>query len=149
MVDVVVNREDAPSVVLTLDKDLASEQTLELLHTSQFTVIGKVTQTWPADDDIVNLYRRSVMSLVPVVGQAVTWNMIGLLASIAAGVDAREAEQSARAAAGIREGEQTATSDEDAHSDNEDDVIFSFDVEALVPVVRGPAVQVLPLAICT
>lgn len=46
MFDVVVNRDDAPSVVLTLDKRFASDQTLELLHTSTFTVIGKVTQVY-------------------------------------------------------------------------------------------------------
>src|ERR1700749_340072 len=65
MIDVVVIREDEPSVVLSLDKRFASGRVLELLHTSKFTVVGKVTEVWPTDEDGVNLYRRSVMSLLP------------------------------------------------------------------------------------
>jgi hypothetical protein len=96
MIDVVINREDAPSVVLTLAKHLVSDQALELLHTSRFTVIGKVTQIWPADDDFVNLYRRSVMSLVPALGSTVTWSMFALLAGLASSTDVAAAERQAR-----------------------------------------------------
>jgi hypothetical protein len=104
MVDVVVSRTGAPSVILTLDKRFTSDQTLELLHTSRFTVVGKITQVWADDQSFVNLYRRSVMSLVPALGQAVTWGMFALLVTLAKGIDVQSAERSARAAAGDREG---------------------------------------------
>ncbi len=139
MVDVVVNRDDAPSVVLTLDKRLASDQSLELLHTSRFTVIGKVTQVWSTEDDVVNLYRRSVMSLVPALGQAVTWAMFGMLAAIASGAGAEEIEREARAAVGM---------DEPEVPEEQPEIMLGTDVEALNPAVTGPAFQVLPLAIC-
>ena len=141
MVDVVVHREDAPSVILTLDKRLASDQVLELLHTSTFTVIGKVTQVWSAEGVFVNLYRRSVMSLVPALGQMVTWSMFNLLASLASGIDVKAAERAARAAAGVEE-----EADEPAE---QSEVMLGDAVIALNPAVSAPAIQVLPLAICT
>jgi hypothetical protein len=139
MVDVVVAREEAPSVVLTLDKRFTSDQTLELLHTCRFKVIGKVTQIWPNEDEFVNLYRRSVMSLVPALGQTVTWSMFGLLAALATGAGAAEAEKAAREAVGLEEAEEVAEKSE---------ILLGEDVQALNPVVSGPAIQVLPLAIC-
>jgi hypothetical protein len=80
----------------------------------------------------------------------VTWSMIGLLATIAAGVDAREAEQSARAAAGeTKSDDATDVAAEESTTQSDEELMFSFDVEALIPIVNGPAIQVLPLAICT
>jgi DNA-binding NarL/FixJ family response regulator len=35
------------------------------LHTSRFTVVGKITEIWPDPGEVVNMYRRSVLSLVP------------------------------------------------------------------------------------
>lgn len=139
MVDVVVHREDAPSVVLTLDKRFASDQALEMLHTARFTVIGKVTQVWRTEEDFVNLYRRSVMSLVPALAQTVSWGMFTLLATLAATVNAAEAEEVARAAAGMEEAEKPTEQAE---------IMLGDDVQALTPAVNGPAIQVLPLAIC-
>jgi hypothetical protein len=65
MIDIVVAREDEPGIVLTLDKRFVAPPALELLHSSKFTVVGKVTQIWRNDDDVVPLYRRSVLSLLP------------------------------------------------------------------------------------
>jgi len=158
MIDVVVRREDAPSIVLTLDKRLTSEQTLELLHTSRFTVIGKVTEVWTQEDDFVNLYRRSVMSLVPALGQTVTWGMFLMIAAIASSAEPEKAEEAARAAVGLgtsNEPEEGTTSGQpspgEANSNDTadgDDIVLGADVAALNPGVNGPAIQVLPLAIC-
>jgi hypothetical protein len=139
MVDVVVNREDDPSVILTLDKRFASDQTLEMLHTARFTVIGKVTQLWSEEDEFVNLLRRSVMSLVPALGQTTIWGMFSLLAGLASGVDTTEAERAAREAVGLDAAEQPAEPPE---------IMLGDDVAALNPGVSGPAIQILPLAIC-
>jgi len=170
MVDVVVKPEDGPGVVLTLDTRLASDQTIELLHTSRFTVIGKVTQVWENDEEIVNLYRRSVISLVPALTQSVTWWMFAFLFGMASAIDPKEAENAAKLAAGLEgrdwDEEDEATSgkeDPGSESDQEtepaetansgdegDNQILIGDVaaEALAPVVNGPALQILPLAIC-
>ena len=151
MMDVVVHREDAPSVVLTLDKRLASDQALELLHTSRFTVIGKVTRIWPNEDDFVNLYRRSVMSLVPALAQTVTWGMFSLLAGLATSLDVSKAEEAAREAAGLEaeaDGGAGPADDEAKKTDDQAEIMLGDDVVALNPGVSGPAVQILPLAIC-
>lgn len=155
MVDVVVKKEDAPSIILTLDKRFVSEQTLELLHTSEFTVIGKVTQIWPAEDDFVNLYRRSVLSLTPALIQTVTWNMLGFLFALAKNLPVGEAEDAAWEASGMDKpgatSETGSTSDEEEHtaSDAEEDVMVGEEaVNAMHPGVNGPAFQILPLAIC-
>lgn len=135
---VVVIREDEPSVVLSLDKRFASGRVLELLHTSKFTVVGKVTEVWPTDEDGVNLYRRSVMSLLPGLTQMSSWGLMALLAGLGSGIDVNELRASAFAAAGI----------EDTDGPTEQDEIQLGDVTPLLPMVSGPAVQILPLAIC-
>lgn len=150
MMDVVVHRDDAPSVVLTLDKRLASDQALELLHTSRFTVIGKVTRIWPNEDDFVNLYRRSVMSLVPALAQTVTWGMFSLLAGLASSLDVSEAEEAARQAAGLEADtdDESEPTDAEGKTDDQAEIMLGDDIVALNPGVSGPAVQILPLAIC-
>ena len=174
MIDVVVAREDGPSVVLTLDKRFATDQALELMHTSSFTVVGKVTQVWPADTDVVNLYRRSVLSLLPALGQTVTWGMLTLLATVAGSLDPAAAERAAYAAAGLKQaGSSAYASNEkgDAAEDADEpdtqgseqresqtaaaqveeeqpEIMLGEAVEALAPAVSGPAFQLLPLAIC-
>lgn len=140
MVDVVVSRENEPSVVLTLDDRFLSEQALELLHTSRFTVIGKVTEVWPNKDDFVNLYRRSVMSLVPALAQTMTWNMFGMLVALASGLDVAGAEKAAREAVGMDEPDEPVEKAEIMLGDDA--------MRALSPAVNGPAIQILPLAIC-
>lgn len=138
MVDVVVFREDEPSIILSLDRRFASERVLEMLHTSKFMVVGKVTEIWPSNDDGVNLYRRSVMSLVPALTQVSTWGLMSLLAGLASGLDVSELRANAFAAAGI----------EDAEGADEPEEVQLGDVTPLLPMVSGPAVQILPLAIC-
>ena len=138
MLDVVVHRAQEPSVVLTLDKRFAPEPVLELLHTSKFTVIGKVTEIWPSEEDGVNLYRRSVTSLVPAMTQMVAWGMIGLLAGLASGIDVAELRSSAFAAAGL---------EPDVEQDEPSEIQLG-DLTALTPMISGPAIQILPLAIC-
>jgi hypothetical protein len=138
MVDVVVLREDEPSVVLSLDKRFASERVLELLHTSKFTVIGKVTEVWPTEDESVNLYRRSVMSLVPALTMMSTWGLMNVLAGLASAIDVRALRASAFATAGI----------EDTEAPAEPEELLLGDTTPLLPTVSGPAVQILPLAIC-
>jgi hypothetical protein len=141
MLDVVVRREGEPSVLLTLDKRFASETVLELLHTSEFTVVGKVTEIWRSEDEGVNLYRRSVTSLVPALTQTVAWGMMGLLAALATGADSDSIRASAFKAAGV---EDDPTDDNNAEGN---EVLFG-DIGALLPGLNGPAVQILPLAIC-
>lgn len=173
MVDVVVSREDEPSVVLTLDKRFASERTLELLHTSQFTVIGKVTQVWPEPDEFVNLYRRSVLSLAPSLVQTVSWNMLGFLIALAKSLDVEQTERQVKEAAGeIPESDQIPSEEQDEAADNGEaetgepddqaaaestdssgddsgEVMLGEDaINAVTPGVSGPAFQILPLAIC-
>lgn len=168
IIDVLIAREDAPSVVLTLDKRFVTPPTLELLHTSGFTVVGKVTQVWSETDDVVNLYRRSVLSLVPSLTQATVWGVFTLLATVARSLDVASIERAAREAAGARpeqdEGPAETTVPEttgaviitDAETDDEPEdtggtgeVLLGDDIEALSPVVNGPAFQILPLAICS
>ena len=147
MVDVVVRKEDEPAVVLTLDKRFVEDQTLELLHTSRFTVIGKVTEIWPTEEDVVNLYRRSVMSLIPALGQVAMWGTFTLLASMAGAMDVRDMEGAARQAAGVEGDSWDGEANEDAGEDDPE-VRLGDDVMALQPAVTGPAIQILPLAIC-
>jgi hypothetical protein len=138
MVDVVVNRTDEPAVVITLDERFLTDQALELLHTAEFTVVGKVTHVWRSDEEFINLLRRSVLSLVPSVGQTVIWSIFALLAGIAAVADPTSAQKAAMTAAGAVELIEAPPHE----------VRFGDDVAALQPVIQGPAVQVLPLAIC-
>lgn len=147
MVDVVIKREEEPSIILTLDKRFVSDQTLELLHTSEFTVIGKVTQIWPAEDDFVNLYRRSVLSLAPALIQTVTWNMLGFLFALAKSLPAGEAEEAAWEVSGMEKPEAPEEAGGDG-SEDEDLMVGEEAVNALHPGINGPAFQILPLAIC-
>jgi len=151
MIDVVVRREGEPSILLTLDKRFASDQTLELLHTSRFKVIGKITHVWPNEDEAVDLYRRSVMSLVPALSQTAAWGIFGLLISLAKGLNVNEAQQAAMAAAGTEESPAGTESTEEStlEEEQDDEVYVGNDVEALHPAIMGPAIQILPLAICT
>lgn len=179
MIDIVVSREDAPSVVLTLDKQFVTDTTLELLHTSGSTVVGKVTQIWPTEDDVVLLYRRSVLSLVPSLSQAVAWGVFAMLATLARSIGVGDLEQMAREAVGgaaLDEelDESLSESDDDDNHANDDggsegpddelavpneeesdpdepdqeEVRLGDDIAALNPALLGPAVQILPLAIC-
>jgi hypothetical protein len=148
MVDVVVAREDGPSVVLTLDKRFVSDQSLELLHTSRFTVVGKLTQLWPTESDVVNLYRRSVLSLVPALGQTVAWGMLALLATLASSLDPAGAERAAYAAAGLEPAESDqATGEADGSDEKPEIMLGDVAVQALSPAVSGPALQILPLEV--
>ena len=137
MVDVVIRREDKPTIVLTRDERFLRDQALELLHTSSFTVIGRVTHTWATETDVLNLLRRSVLSLIPALGQTVVWGMFALLAILAKNVDPTDAQLAAMAAVGD-EGERP----------EKPELMLGDDIAALQPAVVGPAIQVLPLAIC-
>jgi len=155
MLDVVVQRNDAPNVILTLDERFISDQVLELLHTSQFRVIGKVTQIWPKEDEFVNLYRRSVLSLVPAMVQTVSMGMLRFLIGLAEGAQAEDAliefQESVTTEAqqeALEEG-QDLEEDEEAPDAGSDDVMISQEAfQAVLPGVDGPAFQLLPLAIC-
>jgi hypothetical protein len=94
MIDIVVARGELPTAVLTLDKRFVSPPTLELLHTSRFTVVGKVSQTWSDNTEFVNLYRRSVLSLVPALAQSTAWGLLGLLAAMGRGFDVTAMQRS-------------------------------------------------------
>jgi hypothetical protein len=172
MVDVVVRAEGGTNVILTLDKRFMTEQALELLHTSRFTVVGKVTQVWPEETDVVSLYRRSVLSLAPAFGGTVMWGMLTLLATLAGSFDPAGAEKAAMAAARVIPAGDLGGEDSDAEGDITDaadgpdadgseekdseraqsppeEILFGEGaIEALNPAVNGPAIQVLPLAIC-
>lgn len=138
MVDVVITRESQPAVVLTLDERFLRDEAMELLHTSTFTVIGRVTHTWQTEADVLNLLRRSVLSLVPAVGQAVVWGIFTLLVLLGKSVDPADARLAAMMAAGMESSERPEPSE----------VMLGDDVAALNPAVTGPAIQILPLAIC-
>lgn len=138
MTDVVVRRESDFSVVLTLDNRFVTEQALELLHTSEFNVIGKVTQIWRTESEFVNLYRRSVLSLVPALTGAVGFLVMGLLFGIAKNIDVAAVQASVGEIMGV---------EPMALANNEPRI--GEDVNSVLPIVQGPALQILPLAICT
>ncbi len=158
VVDVVVQQENASSVILTLDERFITDQALELLHTSKFTVIGKVTQIWPEKEEFVNLYRRSVLSLAPALVQTMSMGMLQFLIGLAQGVEANDALAEFQAATGgDKPGEEgNGAEDKDAESEEEaedssdpSDVMISQEAfNAVLPGVEGPAFQLLPLAIC-
>ncbi len=156
MVDVVVKQEDGPSVILTLDERFISDQVLELLHTSQFTVIGKVTQIWSDEEEFVNLYRRSVLSLAPALVQTMSMGMLRFLIGLAQGVEANEQLAEFQAETGIGElsggeaveSKNAETEETEDASDLSDVVISQEAFNAVLPAVEGPAFQLLPLAIC-
>jgi hypothetical protein len=172
MIDIAVAQEDAPSAVLTLDKRFVSAPTLELLHTSSFVVVGKVTQIWSEPEDIVNLYRRSVLSLVPSLAQSTVWGVFAFLGTLSMSLDVKAMEQAAWRSIGKESDTPEADADEEvteassdtvggadaepqngdaSASDDEsgDDVMLGEDIAALTPIVNGPALQILPLAICS
>jgi len=175
MVDIVVRRDAQPSVVLTLDKRFLTDATLEVLHTSTFTVVGKVTQVWSEANEAVNLYRRSVLALVPSLGQSIAWSVFTLLGTVSRSFDVKAAEQAAWIAVGGTPPEPPATAatagkvddplptgggDQEsggldagagpgAEGSATEDVIIGEDVAALLPVVAAPVFQILPLAICS
>jgi len=152
MIDVVVTQDEGPNVVLTLDKRFVTDQTLELLHTSRFTVIGKVTQTWPTDDAFVNTYRRSVISLVPAFVQSVAWQMLGVLGALGRSIDPESAQREAQVALGVpgqKEGSEDVPRTDTTDAANDGEVQISPEAfTAVNPVLQGPAIQILPLAIC-
>jgi hypothetical protein len=154
MVDVVVAQDEGPNVVLTLDKRFVTDQALELLHTSRFTVIGKVTQTWPQAEEFVNTYRRSVVSLVPALVQTVAWQMLGMLGALARSLDPGGAQREAQAAFGLQPEQATQTqgdalpADSDEPQDDDEIRISEEAFAAVNPILQGPAIQILPLAIC-
>ncbi len=169
MVDVLVGAQDdaGPRAILTLDRRFLSDAALELLHTSSFTVVGKVTQLWRTKDEVVNLYRRSVVSLAPSLTQATMWALFTLVGLITKAIDPTEVERSALQAlqvgdktttevadveGGSSDSENKAAEDREGDSkgnESEDEIKFSNEmIAAVTPFVMGPAFQVLPLAIC-
>jgi len=148
MVDVVVQRDDAPNVILTLDERFITGQVLELLHTSKFTVIGKVTQVWPNEDEFVNLYRRSVLSLAPALVQTMSMGMLQFLIGLARGVEAENAFAEFQAEMGIEGQDKEGNGAEEESADDPDVMISPEAVNAVLPGVSSPAFQLLPLAIC-
>jgi hypothetical protein len=118
MIDVVLHREDEPSVVLTLDKRFTDDQAVELLHTSRFTVVGKVTQVLKSDEEAILLYRRSVVGMLPALTKTSMWGMMAILAGLANALETDDIQKAAYAAAGVQVPEadddtQEATESED------------------------------------
>lgn len=138
MTDVVVRKEDATSIVVTLDNRFVTDQALELMHTSQFTVIGKVTQVWESNTDFVDLYRRSVLSLVPALGQSMGWLVLGPVGMMAAGINPMDVQKSVASSLGL-----PAPEDSQPFEPR-----IGNDVQAALPGLQGPAIQILPLAVC-
>ena len=77
MTDIVIRREGDLNVLLTLDNRFVTDQALELMHSSTFRVVGKVTQIWKDQTSVINLYRRSVLSLVPALPNTMGWLVLG------------------------------------------------------------------------
>ena len=172
MIDVVVARGDLPSAILTLDKRFVSEPTLELLHTSSFTVVGKVSQIWRDSDDAINLYRRSVISLVPALAQTVAFGLWALLGEMGRSFDVAGMQRAANEAMGLpAAAAEQAAADKSAEAEEQPnvdsihvpesteaaaeqpavpEVMFSLEaITALMPTLTPPAFQLLPLAICS
>jgi hypothetical protein len=157
MIDVVVKRENQPNVVLTLDRELVTEQTTELLHTSRFTVVGKVTQVWAGANEGVNLYRRSVMSLLPGLTQIMGTGMLAMLINMAKGLEQSDAEDTVREALGLNEQKESEVATESGlvlpghvqPAAKEGPMLNAESAEAILPWLEPPIVQILPLAICT
>jgi hypothetical protein len=153
-----------------LDRRFVSEPTLELLHTSRFTVVGKISQIWPEQGEFVNMYRRSVLSLVPALAQSTAWGLFALLGTIGKSFDVEAMQQSANAAVGVASPDEdpaasaqadndtvTAVDETSAHmgegtdqTQSSGDVMLSPEaIAALLPGIGTPAFQILPLAICS
>jgi hypothetical protein len=101
MIDIAVTQSDGPSAVITLDERFVSGPCLELLHTSTFTIVGKVTHIWRTPEDVANLYRRSVVALLPSLAQSITWGMLTLLGGISRSLDPEAMRLAALQAAGV------------------------------------------------
>jgi len=138
MTDIVVRREGALSVLLTLDNRFITDQALELLHTSTSRVIGKVTQIWMAETDFINLYRRSVLSLVPALPGAMGFLVLGMLGGMAKAIDVGQIQKQTSDALGIETPEQQVDTE----------IRIGDDFQAMLPGMQGPAIQILPLAVC-
>ena len=166
MVDIVVAQPEGPRVIITLDERFINGPCLELLHTSNFTIVGKVTSVWPAESDVVNMYRRSVVALLPPLAQSITWGMLTLLGGISSSLDPEAMRLQALSAAGVspedakaaeeaaaQEAKASTAGNEVQSSDTaspSDAIIFSDElIAAMMPVVSGPALQILPLALCS
>ena len=129
-------------------------------------MIGKVTQVWPSEEDVVLLYRRSVLSLLPALSGQLMAGVFAFLIGMAKAIGVVDVEQQVRDAIGAEpsteqgadeggpdteEGDgpvETDTDPDQDESDDLDDVLVGHDIEALHPVLTGPAVQVLPLGLC-
>jgi hypothetical protein len=174
MIDIFVNREDQPSVLLTLDRRFVEPPAMELLHTSEFRLIGKVTQVWRDEGVPVVLFRRSSLALVPSMAQSVAWAVFGLLGMMARAIRADDVQKTVVSALGGSVDEPPAArsdedpgvgevtsptaanvdpgSEESAEPTPEpfaDDFVIGQDVEALYALLSAPAFQVLPLALCS
>jgi len=175
MIDIVVNRENQPSVLLTLDRRFVEPPAMELLHTSEFRLIGKVTQLWRDEAVPVVLFRRSSLALVPSLAQSVAWAVFGLLGMMARAIRADDVQKSVVNALGGSVDESPATDSDEDDGPGEsrlppdvdadaapeqsadppsqplltDDFIIGRDVEALYALLSAPAIQVLPLALCS
>src|SRR5262249_4183348 len=149
-----------------------------------FTVVGKVTRVWPASEDVVFLYRRSVLSLLPALSQQVVVGVFAFLFGMAKAIGVVDFEKEINAVLGQSgigsDGDESANTGQDADGpehdrssgtgagtdpqgpdadaeidesgaaeagDSDDDVRVGDDIVALNPVLEGPAVQVLPLAL--
>jgi hypothetical protein len=179
MIDIAVAQEDGPSAVITLDERFVSGPCLELLHTSMFTIVGKVTHVWRTPEDVANLYRRSVVALLPSLAQSIAWGMLTLLGAIARSLDPEAMRLVALQAAGVNPADvpeapseggtpppadpATGTTadpidevheqpepESQAQSSTSGEVLFGDElIAAMSPVITGPAFQILPLAICS
>jgi hypothetical protein len=174
MIDIVVNREEKPSVLLTLDRRFVEPPAMELLHTSEFRLVGKVTQVWRDAGVPVVLFRRSSLALVPSLAQSVAWVVFGLLGVPARAVNADDVQKSvveamggsidesppAASAATATAGGVASPGPAGAEASGEpsadpipevpaEDFVVGRDVEALYALLSAPALQVLPLALCS
>lgn len=137
--DLVVNGKDAPTALLTLDDQFVTNRVIELMHTSNFTVVGKVTQMWKDNTEVVSLYRRSVLSIIPALGPFLAFHLLAGMFGLASAVDLTAAQQALAEATG---------EDLPAQTEEPQALVSNEVVQALVPFVPGPAIQILPLAVC-
>jgi hypothetical protein len=119
----------------------------------------------------VLLYRRSVLSLLPSLAQQVTVGVFTFLIAMAKAIGVVDLEKEVKHALGQTDasmtdkdvaesvaGEEAPTvvqpqENDQEHGDsleeaNLDDVMVGNDIAALHPALSGPAVQILPLAVC-
>jgi hypothetical protein len=137
MTDIVVKDEDRFNVLLTLDNRFVTEQALEILHTSSSRVVGKVTQIWRKDTDIINLFRRSVLSLLPALSGSMGYLVLGMLHSLAKTIDLVEVQRQVNESMGIEEYDPVSS-----------EITIGDDFQSMLPAMNGPAIQILPLAVC-